>query len=77
LPRCCEEGPRQHCVRAGAGPTAIGWEVPLGTEQASLGVPTMWAGQPIRVEVTFEPKGANAVIQEVANRKVYQVAIIP
>ena len=37
----------------------------------------MWAGQPIRVEVTFEPKEANAVIQEFADRKVYHAPIIP
>jgi hypothetical protein len=51
--------------------------MPLGAEQAALGVPTMWARQPVRVEVTFEPKEANAVIQEFADRKVYHAPMIP
>jgi hypothetical protein len=37
--------------------------VTLGTEQAPLGVPTMWAPQSIRVEMPFEPKRANVVVQ--------------
>jgi hypothetical protein len=51
--------------------------MPLSTEQAALGAPTTWACQPIRVEVTFEPKTANAVIQEFAARKTYYALIIP
>jgi hypothetical protein len=54
LPRLREDGTRQQRVIAIAGPTAVGWEMPLWTEQAPLGVPTMWACQPIRVEGTFE-----------------------
>jgi hypothetical protein len=37
----------------------------------------MWACQPIRVEVTFEPKRANAVIQEFADRKAYYAPMLP
>jgi hypothetical protein len=51
--------------------------MPVGAEQAALGGPTMWARQPVRVEVTFEPKEANAGIHEFADRKVYHAPIIP
>jgi hypothetical protein len=44
-------------------------------EQAPLGATTMWACQPIRVEVTFESRSANAIFQEFANRKIYYMAI--
>ena len=37
----------------------------------------MWACQPIRVEVTFEPKRADAVIQEFADRKVNHTSMLP
>jgi hypothetical protein len=51
--------------------------MPLGAAQAALGVPSTWACQPVRVEVTFEPQDANAVIQKFADRKVYHAPIIP
>jgi hypothetical protein len=51
--------------------------MPLCAEQAPLGVPTMWASQPLRVEVAFKPKRANAVIQEFTYRKVYQASMVP
>jgi hypothetical protein len=51
--------------------------MPLGTEQAALGAPTTWAFQSIGVKVTFQPKRADAVVQEFADRKVYHAPIIP
>jgi Homeodomain-like domain-containing protein len=37
----------------------------------------MWAYPPIRVEVAFEPKRADAVIQKLGDRKVNHMAMIP
>jgi hypothetical protein len=51
--------------------------MPLITDHAPLGVPAMWACQPLWVAVTFEPQRAKAVIQEFADRKVYHASIIP
>jgi hypothetical protein len=77
LPSVREDRTREPRVIAVASPTAGGGKMPLGAEQAALGGPTVWAGQPIRVEVTFEPKEANAVIQEFADRKVSHAPMIP
>jgi hypothetical protein len=38
-------------------------EMALGTEQASLGAPSVGARQTIWVEMPFEPKRADAIIQ--------------
>jgi hypothetical protein len=37
----------------------------------------MSAGQPLRMEVTFQPQGAHTVIQALGDREVYHGAIMP
>ena len=54
--------PAQRIV-AVAGPTAVSREMALGKEQATLGASTVRALQALRVEMPFEPKHADAVIQ--------------
>jgi hypothetical protein len=49
----------------------------LGAEHAPFGVPTVWAYEPTRVEVTFQPDCANAVIQKLGDWEVYHAAMIP
>jgi hypothetical protein len=50
--------------------------MPLGTKQAPFGVPTVRADEPMRVEVTFQPNRANAVIEELGDRELKQRAMI-
>jgi hypothetical protein len=77
LPRVRDDRPREPRGIALAGLTTVGGEMPWGAAQAAPGEPPMWACQPIRVEVTFEPKRANAVIQEFADRKAYYAPMLP
>jgi hypothetical protein len=71
LPRLLEDAPREQGIVALTGPTAVCRKMPLGTEQAPFGVPTMGAYEPTRVEVAFQPDRANAVIQKLGNWEVY------
>jgi len=58
-----EDRPRQQRVIAITRTTAIGRKVALLPEYPSLHTPTVRAFQAIRVEMPFEPKHADAVIQ--------------
>ena len=49
----------------------------LFTEQAPFGIPTVRACQPIRMEVAFQAEDADAVVQQLSDRKVNHVGIIP
>ena len=49
----------------------------LVAEQALLGAPTVWASQPIRMAVAFEPEGADTVIQQFGDREVNHGPMIP
>ena len=60
LPRLFEDRPRQQRVVAIAGPAAVGWEMPLCTEQAPLGTATVGACEPLRMQVTLQPDQADA-----------------
>ena len=71
-----EDGPRQQGLVALTGPTAVCRKMPLGTEYAPVGVPTVWAHKPMRGEVTFQPSRAEAVIQELGDREVNPGAMI-
>jgi hypothetical protein len=68
---------RQQGIVAITGPTAVCRKIPLGTEHAPFGVPTVGAYEPTWVEVTFQPNRANAVIQKLGDWEVYHAAIIP
>jgi hypothetical protein len=59
-----------------AGPTAVGRKVTLCAEQTPRSVPTVGAGQPLRVEVTFQPAAAEALVHELGDRELNHAAII-
>jgi hypothetical protein len=75
VPGVRADRPGQQGVVALAGPTAVGRDMALGTEEATLGASTVRALQTLRVEMPFEPTRADAVIPEVAKRKVSHVAM--
>ncbi len=70
-------GQHQQGVIALADPTAVGGEMALVTEQPPRGAPAVRACQPIGVEVAFEPQSAEVIIQELGDREVNHVAMIP
>jgi hypothetical protein len=76
LPGFLEDGPGQQGVVAIAAPTAVGRKVALCTEQAPLGMPTARACQPVRVQVTFQPESADAIVQELGNRAITHAGMI-
>ena len=76
LPGLRKDGPGEHRLVTMAGPTAIRRKMPLLTEQAPLRVPAMGASQPLRLEVTFQPKRADTVVEEFASWNVYHWSII-
>jgi hypothetical protein len=47
----------------------MGWKAVLGAEQTPLGVPTVRGHQTIRVEMLFEPTRADAIIQQLVDRR--------
>jgi hypothetical protein len=51
-------------------------KVALCAAQAPSGVPTAWAGQPLGVEVTFQPEAADAIVHELGAWKLNPAAII-
>lgn len=69
--------PRQERVIAIAGSTAVGWVMPLCTEQAPFGAVAAGACESVRVQVALHPYQADAIIQEVAYRKVNQTSMLP
>jgi hypothetical protein len=48
----------------------------LGPEEAPCAAATVRAPPPLGVEVTFQPEGADAIIQQLADRKVNHAAMI-
>jgi hypothetical protein len=77
LPGVREDRPGQSRVVSLTGPTAVGGEMALGTDQAPLGAATVRALQALRVERPFEPKHTDAIIQSLVDWKVYHMVRIP
>ena len=63
LPGLGKNGPGQQRVVPIAGPTAEGWEMPLLTEQAPLGVPAVRTARPIWMEMALEPTRTGTIIK--------------
>jgi hypothetical protein len=76
LPSLVEDRARQQRIVAIASPTAVGWELPLGTEQAPLGATTAGACEPIRMQVALQPDQADTLIQKFAYRKIDHMSMI-
>ena len=48
----------------------------LCAEQASLGMPTARVCEPMRVQVTFQPGRADAIVQELGPREIHHAAVL-
>jgi hypothetical protein len=77
LPGFREDRRGQQGVITIAGATPVGWKVALRAEQASWGVPTARADQPIGMEITFQPEETDAVVQEFGDWKVDHAVMVP
>ena len=72
-----EDGAGEQRIVPLTAPTAVCGKVPLLTEETPFGAATVGAGEPSRMQVTFEPDQADAVVQEFGNWEVDHVVIIP
>ena len=66
MPSFLEDGACQQRVIAIAGPTVVGWEMSLCTEQARVGRAAAGAFEPLRMQVVLQLQSdhADAIIQK-------------
>jgi hypothetical protein len=76
LPGFREDCPGQQGVIPLTGPTPVRRKVALGAEPAPRRIPTPRAYQPLRVEVTFQPDEADAIVHELGNRELNHIRMI-
>jgi hypothetical protein len=72
----CQARAGQEGVITLTAPTAVGRKVALGAEEVPCAAATVRACQPLAVEVTFQPAGADAIVHQLADRKVNHTAMI-
>ena len=77
MPSCFEDRIRQQRVVAIAGPTMVGWAMPVVMEQAPLGATTTGTFEPTRMQMAFQPEQTDAIIQVFADRNVNHMSMIP
>jgi hypothetical protein len=77
LPRLVDDRARPPRIVALARPTAVGGELPLGTEQVPRGAATAGACEPIRLPVALQPDQADTLIQTFTSRNVEPTSMIP
>jgi hypothetical protein len=67
----CHQG-----VGAIASRTPVGRKVALCVEQAPYRLPTVRASQAMRLEMTFQPHGANAIVHQLGDREINHAPMI-
>ena len=72
-----EDGTGQQGVVAMADPTAVRRKVALCTEEPSIRAPTVRTFQALRMEVAFQLRGADVIVQQVGDREIDHVVILP
>ena len=73
----CKDGVGQERIVAVTRAATVGRKVALLPEESALGAMSVRACEPIRMQVTLQPNEANAVIQQLGNREIDHLSMIP
>ena len=73
--RAFKDRAAQHGIVAIAGPAAIGIIVALDAEAPAVGAPTVRADETIRVQVSFKPEQAQAIVKQLRDGKITHIGL--
>ena len=77
LARAFKGGATQQRIVAITGSATIGIIVALDTEVPAIGAPTVRADETIRVQMSFKPEQAQAIVEQLRDGKINHIGLTP